>query len=102
MIQFILDAGNGMLDRLANIQSLEDRLAGFGKAVDLVDDWVELVDFRHDLISEVRAEVGVVVAFGEKLRERLDGDKRVADLMAHAGGQLVPECGAFELFFFFL
>ena len=73
-----------------------------GKLIDFIDDLVEFVDLGGDLVAEFRAEVGVFVALWEKLGEGFDGDKRVADFVAHAGGQFVPECGPFELFFLFL
>ena len=62
MVEFGLDTGNGILDGPADIQGLENGLGKVGKAVDFVDDLVELIDFCSDLFAEFGAEISVVVS----------------------------------------
>ena len=38
-----------------------------------------------DEIGERLTEIGVLISFGQKLREGLDRDERVLDLVRHAG-----------------
>lgn len=96
------DVLHASAEGLADVECAVFQFGRVRKVVDLVNDSVEAIHLGRDELAEFGSEVGVVVALGEELREGLDGDERVADFVGHAGGQLVPKCGALELFLLFL
>ena len=67
MVKLGLDACNGKFNRFANIQRFKDRFRRIGKLVDLVDNMVELIDFRCDLFTELSSEIRIFVTFRQEL-----------------------------------
>ena len=70
------------------------------EVVDLGDDLVEPIDFLHDDLVEILAEISVFETFGQKLGEGLDRHERIPDFMGHAGREVGPKRGAIHQILF--
>src|SRR5437868_14566432 len=66
------------------------------KRVNLGDNLVEAIDFLNDDLVEIFSELRIIETLGQKLRESLNRDERVANFVRHARGQVSPKGGAID------
>src|SRR4051812_33101495 len=70
---------------VVNVHRPEDRLGGPGEAEELIYERVDPIDLVADQVRKGVPKIRVLVTLGQQLRESLNGDKRVLDLMGHPG-----------------
>lgn len=102
LFELLLDDLEGACEDFVHARGVEARLGGAGEAEELVDDGVNAFDLLSDQEREGLAEVFIVVAVGEELRECLEGDERVFDFVGHARGECADageSVGSADLFF---
>ena len=86
------DQHEGLLQHLVDVHRLQKRFRRPREAQKLIYQAIDAVDLVADQIREGFTEVRVLISLREQLRESLDRDERIFDLVRHARRER-PETG---------
>src|SRR3954471_2056198 len=76
-----------LFEDVMDVERPEDWLSRARKPQELIDQGINAIDLMADQVRERVAEIGILVTFGQQLRESLDRYERIFDLVRHAGGK---------------